>query len=308
MKHPPPLSEHSRIAVVSPAGPVTSDILSDGMATLDSWGLDVDLHADVYETDADCGYLAGSDECRRDALQEVLDDDVHDGVVFSRGGYGTMRLLPHLDFDALQSDPKILVGFSDLTALHLYIAGVLGVATLHAPVVKSLRLHRRGSDTLAALRGALFGRRQTPIRFDGLETVRGGRARGRLLGGNLTIVVSMLSSPFCPDLSDAILVLEETGEQDYRLDRMLTALRLSEKAGPPAAVVLGDFTDCGGAYIREDEIEEYVRSVASEFDTPVLANLPVGHEHRNVALPMGVPARVDADAGRVEILRDVTDT
>lgn len=308
MKYPPPLSEGSRVAVVSPAGPVTPELLSDGLALLDSWNLDVDLHSEVYRTDDDRGYLAGSDRDRTRALQHALDSPEFDAVLFSRGGYGTMRVLPELSFEALHQSPKILVGFSDLTALHLYAAGLLDVATLHGPVVKSLRLHDRDSETIESLRGALFGQRHPPIVLDDLDVIRGGTARGRLLGGNLTLVASMLSSPYCPDLSDAILLLEETGEEDYRLDRLLTALRLSEKVGTPAALLLGDFTDCGGAYVRNDDIDAFLRTLGAEFECPVLADVPSGHEDRNVALPMGVPARVDADAGRVELLADVTGT
>jgi muramoyltetrapeptide carboxypeptidase len=216
-----------------------------------------------------------------------------------------MRILPRLDYSRFVSRPKILAGFSDLTALHLYIAGVLDVATLHAPVIKSVGLHQPGGSTLASLREALFGERVAPFDVTGLESVQPGRATGRVLGGNLTILTHLLDSHFCPDLNGTLLLIEEVGEEDYRLDRMMTALRLSAKAGSPAGILLGDFTDCGGAYLEDDEIDAFVQTLASEFDCPIVADFPSGHGDRNIAVPIGVRATLDATEGRLTFDEDV---
>lgn len=304
MIQPPPLAPGDSAAVVSPAGPVTPDILEPGLELLESWGLEVRVDDGVYERHPERGYLAGTDRQRLDAVQRALDAPEVDAVIFSRGGYGTMRLLPKLDFDGLRESPKLLVGFSDLTALHLHVAGRLGVTTLHAPVVKSLRLHEPGESTLESLREALFGPREAPFAWEGLETLRGGRTRGPLLGGNLTLLTHMVASPYCPDLNGAVLLVEETTEEDYRLDRKLTGLRLAAKARKPAAIVLGDVVDCGGAYYDADGASELAGELAAEFDCPVVRGAPSGHESRNVAAPMGVEVEVDADAGRVEFSSD----
>lgn len=305
MIHPPPLSAGSRAAVVSPAGPVTPDIIEPGLETLREWGLELDVDDAVYACHPERGYLGGTDAQRLRAVQRALDHPDHGAVIFSRGGYGTLRLLPELEFDGLREAPKLLVGFSDLTALHLHVAGSVGVATLHAPVVKSLRLHEAGSRTLESLREALFGPRDPVFAWDDLDTVQGeGRSAGPLLGGNLTLLNHVLDTPYCPDLNGAILLVEETGEEDYRLDRKFTALRLSKKAAEPAGIVLGDFHECGGAYRDDEGAELLAREVASEFDCPVLAGAPVGHGSRNVPAPMGVPVELDADAGSLKFSAD----
>lgn len=308
MIHPPPLSAGSSAAVVSPAGPVTPEIIEPGLETLRAWGLEIDVDDAVYACHPERGYLAGTDAQRLEAVQRALDHPDHGAVIFSRGGYGTMRLLPELDFDGLRESPKLLVGFSDLTALHLHVAGSVGVATLHAPVVKSLRLHEAGDETMRALRDALFGRRDPPFCWSHLETVRAGTARGPLFGGNLTLLSQMIGSPYCPDLAGAVLLIEATGEEDYRLDRMLTALRLSAKAGDPAAIVLGEVLNCGGAYVDDEGASGLAREVAAEFDCPVVAGAPSGHDSRNVPAPMGVEVAVDAHAGEVAFTADAART
>lgn len=302
MDHPSPLTPGSRVEVVSPAGPVTPELLEPGLNLLRDWQLDVRVGDAVYERHRP-GYLAGDDEQRLRAVQHALTDPEVEAVVFSRGGYGTMRLLERLDLEAMDR-PKLLVGFSDLTALHLYAAGCRGLSTLHAPVVKSLRLHEPGDRTLDGLRAALFGRRADGFRVGGLETVREGRAEGPVLGGNLTVLVHLLSSRFCPDLDGAVVLLEDVGEEDYRLDRMMTALRLSENVSRPAGIVLGDFTDGGGAYVDEADIDALMAGLAAEFDCPVVAGFPVGHGADNLAVPMGVTATLDAGGGQLDFHTD----
>ncbi len=303
MLHPPSLEPGDSVRVVSPAGPVTPELLQPGLDRLQSWGLEPVLDDALYDRHPP-GYLAGDDETRIEALQRALDRPDLAAVVFSRGGYGTMRLLEALDLEGLRRHPKWLVGFSDLTALHLYVAGSENIATLHGPVVKSLRLHEEDSASSEALRRALFGERTSDFTLEGLDTVRAGTARGPLLGGNLTLLVQMLSTPFCPDLGGTILVVEEVGEEDYRLDRLWTALRLSETTNGLAGIVLGEFRDGAGAYLDDAAIDSLVRRLAEAFDCPVAAGLPVGHGARNVALPMGPTAELEAGAGRLQLQCD----
>jgi len=305
MSRPSALSRGSTVAVVSPAGPVVPDILEEGLEQLRDWGLEVRLDDDLYTRESDHGYLAGDDDVRRRAVQRALDDPEVEAVVFSRGGYGTMRILPDLDFTSFDREPTLLVGFSDLTALHLHVAGVRGIPTLHAPVVKSMRMHEPGCPTLETLRGALFGTREAPIAVNGLDRVTGGEATGRLLGGNLTLLVHMIGSSLCPDLNDTILLVEDVGEEDYRLDRAFTALRMADKSRRPAGLILGDFTDCDGTFVEESEIAAFVEALAAEWEVPAVADFPSGHGSRNLAVPMGVEAEIDAEAGRVRISEDV---
>lgn len=312
MIHPPPLRPGDTVAVISPAGPVLPALLEHGVETLKSWGLEVRLDPSTFARREAGAYLAGGDALRLDALRKVFSNPTVKAVICSRGGYGAMRLLPALFEDAdfnqsLRDHPKLCVGFSDITALHLYLAGVVGVATLHGPVVKSFGLHT--NDRFASvhqLHAALFGTRQAEqtLRFDGLRCVRTGTARAQVFGGNLSLVASLVGSKYCPDLNDKILFLEDVGEQDYRLDRLLTTLRLAEKSARPAGIVLGDFSDCAGAYVDAERLDHFVAQLAAEFGCPVVAGFPVGHRSRNVCVPMGCVATLDAGQGTLIFERD----
>lgn len=314
--HPPALRPGDTVAVISPSGPVVAQNLARGVETLENWGLNVRLHPAVFERRAVAGYLAGEDARRLDALREVFEDPAVDAVFASRGGYGAMRLLPALaeesggegSFGAqLRAHPKLLVGFSDITALHLYFAGVLGVATLHAPVVKSFGLHADDPhSSLEHLRAALFGTREGmgTLEVHGLKTVRSGFAEGPVFGGNLSLIASLIGSPYCPDLNGALIFLEDVGEEDYRVDRLVTTLRLAEKSARPAGIILGDFTGCAGTYVSEAQLAAFVEGLAAEFDCPVVADFPAGHAQRNLAIPQGVHATLDATRGRLTFHAD----
>ncbi|MGM0556377.1 MAG: S66 peptidase family protein [Myxococcota bacterium] len=308
MQKPPALPQHGRIRVLTPAGPVTPELLEQGIAELESWGFDVELDEFVYARSDSRGYLAGEDAQRVGAVQAALDATDIDAVVFSRGGYGSMRLLERLDVQGLREHPKLIVGFSDITAIQLWLA-TEGITSLHGPVIKSFRLHDDDPfASLDALRDAMTGRRADGFRIEGMDTVVPGRARGRIFGGNLSLLASMVGTPYCPDLNGSLLFLEDIGEEDYRLDRMLTALRLSAKAHSPAAILLGDFTECGGAYFDDQTIQAFVGDLATEFGCPVVSGLPVGHASRNIALPVGARATLDATEGVLYVEEDAVET
>ena len=301
--HPPALRPGDRVHVVSPAGPVVPEILQPGIDRLQSWDLDVVVADEVYARRPPYDYLAGDDDTRLRAFRDAWSDPQCRAILCSRGGYGTMRLLPHFDLAKLRKSPRLLVGFSDITALHLYFAGVGAMPTIHGPVVKSLR--RDSSDATRSadrLRRALFATSAAPQPWTGMKTVRGGRATGRVLGGNLSLVVAMLGTPYCPSLDGAILVVEDIGEDDYRVDRLFTALRLANSAAL-AGLVLGDFTDCDGVYVDGDEVGAFIEHLAAQFDCPVVTGAPVGHEDTNFPFPVGVNAELDADCGTLTFLR-----
>ncbi len=301
--HPPALRPGDGVHVVSPSGPVTPEILAEGLDLLRTWELDVHIDDDAYHRRPPFDYLAGPDEIRLEAFLRAWSDPDCRAIICSRGGYGAMRLLPHLHHTRIRSAPPLLVGFSDITALHLYVAGVCNVATLHGPVVKSLRLHSDSDfDSLERLHDALFATNPAPQPWTGLRTLRAGRASGPVYGGNLSLLIPLLSSPYCPPLNGAIIIVEEVGEQDYRLDRLLTALRLASNADI-AGLVLGDFSDCSGVYVEDGEFSRFLDDLGRQFDCPVVADAPVGHQHRNASFPVGVQAELDADAGTLTFAR-----
>jgi muramoyltetrapeptide carboxypeptidase len=307
MLKPRALPDNGRIRILTPAGPVTPELLELGIGRLESWGFQVELDEFVYARSDSRGYLAGEDAQRLGAVQAALDAPDIDAVVFSRGGYGSMRLLEQLDASGLRKHPKLIVGFSDITALQLWLA-TEGISSLHGPVIKSFRLHEDDTfDSLAALREAMTGCRADGFRIENLNTVAPGRARGRVFGGNLSLMAAMIGTPYCPELNGSLLFLEDVGEEDYRLDRMLTSLRLSGKAHNPAGILLGDFTGCGGAYFDDEAIEAFVGDLAAEFDCPVVSGLPVGHASRNIALPIGANATLDATEGVLYVEEDAVE-
>ena len=301
---PPSLSAGSRIAILSPAGPVIEDHLTPGLELLESWGLVPVVLEQTLARSERRGYLAGSDAERLAALEDAFYREDIDAILCARGGYGTTRLLEHLDPEKIREHAKLLVGFSDITALHLYLCHVARVSSLHGPVLKSIRLHHEATDpSLEHLRAALFGERRE-FTIDGLNPVRPGSATGTLLGGNLSLVQAMLASPYAPPLEGAILFLEDVTEPDYRLDRLLTSVRMARGANKLAGLALGTFNGCGGVYIEEDAIPRFLQEIAAEFECPVATGLPVGHTAPNIALPLGTRATLDATAGTLTVHQD----
>lgn len=297
----PDIEPGDRIGIASPAGPASEQLIRKGIQLLRDWDLDVVFNESIFAADEDKPYLAESDETRLNQLQSLIDDPTIKAILFTRGGYGSMRLLPHLDLGSLRKSPKLMTGFSDLTALHFLTFREVGLPSLHSPVVKTLNQHQtHHPPTLEHLKHAIFDGLDT-TGFDDLRTVSPGKAEGKLLGGNLSIVAALAGTDYTPDFTEKILFVEEIGEPDYRLDRMFTTLRLSNKVGSPAGIALGTFTDCGGSYIDESGVTELVENLAQEFDCPIVSGLPVGHGDRNMPLPLGVDARLDGTKGTLEL-------
>lgn len=298
---PPPLVAGSHIRILSPSGPVTEELVRPGVDVLRDWDLRVTIDERAFHRDR---YLAGTDDRRAAALNDAIGDPDVDAVIFSRGGYGAMRILDAINWRALADKPKLLCGFSDVTALHLAALHHANIATLHGPVLKSFGLQ---NIDLGRLKQALFGSAESSA-FD-VEVVRpsddSGDVTGPAIGGNLSLVAAMLASSHMPRLDGAILFLEDVGEDDYRLDRLFTALRLSPALSGIAAVVLGDFLDCGGVYLEQREIPKFVRGLGRELgdalDIPILAGFPMGHGARNVPLLHGVDATIDLARGQVTL-------
>lgn len=288
----PSLARGDRVAVVAPASPFDPNELRAG----------VDFLRQFYRVDVDPGvftrrgYLAGDDQRRADELNRALTDRSVRAILAARGGYGATRLLPLLDFSALAGQEKLLVGFSDITALHAQWQRH-GQRSLHASMVAALGRaqprHRR--RFLRALAGS------GPAELTGLQALRHGQACGPLCGGNLTVLCALLGTPYMPDLSGCVLFLEDVGERPYRVDRMLTSLGLSGSLAQVAAVLIGAFTDAppGPDGVTVDEV---LQERLSPLGVPVLSGVPAGHIDDNLELPLGGSVWVDADAGRVRFL------
>lgn len=258
------------------------------------------------------GYLAGTDRDRAADVNAMFADPQVRAVFAVRGGWGCARILPLLDFALIRKNPKLLIGFSDITALHLAFAAKAGFTTIHGPNAAS----SWGSFSWEAFRALAFdgatptlstppGHEDRLVQRAGrIRTFRPGLARGRLLGGNLTVLAALMGTPYLPDFSGAILFVEDIGEQPYRIDRMLTQLALGGVLGKLAGVVFGQCTDCGpagtsyGGFTLSQVLQQHLEPLG----IPAFQGGQFGHVANQYSLPLGVQAEIDAGAGTIRLL------
>lgn len=280
------------IGIVAPAGPVAEEELRSGLAVLRKEGFETCLAAHLYSRR---GYLAGDDKCRLEDLHRMFQDPDVSAVFCARGGYGSMRLLDHLEYDALQRHPKVFMGYSDITALILAIHARTGMITFHGPVLRELG--PGNGANFRHLKKLLCSEQPVKLKLRSRVPVRPGRVQGRLLGGNLALVCHMLGTPFLPRLDGAILFIEDN-EPLYRIDRMLTQLLLSGQLVRVKAVVAGKFKGCAHGNALRALLAERLGGL----EIPVAAGLETGHGPRNLALPLGSTAELDTEAMTLSIL------
>jgi muramoyltetrapeptide carboxypeptidase len=296
MIRPPRLRPGDPVALVAPAGPLHEARFEAGRARL-AKRYDLRWSQRLFER---TGYLAGDDGARLGELELAIASPDIRGIVCARGGYGAMRLLARIDGEKLQRDPKPIVGFSDITALHAF-AYRQGLTSIHGPNLGQLGV--MSPEDEAALYALLEG--ELGAALTGLQSIAARTViEGPLVGGNLELVTRLLATPFAFSLAGAVLLLEEVGEKPYRIDRSLTQLALAGAWERVAGVVVGDFTDCvapDGPTAMEVVVERL-----SSLSVPVLLGLPVGHGVRNRALAHGARVRVDGVNGVVTPLEPAT--
>jgi muramoyltetrapeptide carboxypeptidase len=293
---PPRLRPGDTVAVVTPAGPVDGGRLAAGVEVLRGWGLHVRLPTEPEQ--GRLPWLAGSDEVRASEFTRAWTDLDVRAVWTSRGGYGTQRLLDLLDWATLASaSPRLLIGFSDTTALHQAVAARLGAASVHAAGVAGLG--DGDPETQEATRRLVMD--AGPVELTGTPHPRGGAADGVLVGGNLTLLASSAGTPLVHPAAGGIALLEDVGEHPYRLDRALTQLIRSGWLDGVHGVALGAFTSCGDP----DQVHALLDARLAPLGVPVVHDLPVGHGPTNLPVPLGVPARLDADAGTLRVARSL---
>jgi muramoyltetrapeptide carboxypeptidase len=283
---PPALRKGDRIGVISPAGPIREDELRGGLEMLESYGFDVRVGDHVF---SNRDYLAGEDELRLADLHAMFEDKEIKAIFCSRGGYGTLRLLDRIDYSLIRDNPKIFAGYSDITALLMAICKNTGLITFHGPMVRNFT-----GDAQANLNNLLdLLSSGQPVKLDlaGGKTFVPGKAKGPLVGGNLSMICHLVGTPFLPSFNGCILFLEETGEPLYRIDRMLTHLKLSGLLNDISGLVAGTFDNCG----EMADIEWLLKDVGPDLGIPVATGLPAGHGAKNTAIPLGVMAELDTD-------------
>jgi muramoyltetrapeptide carboxypeptidase len=258
------------------------------------------------------GYLAASDEGRAAALNRLIHDPDVKAIICLRGGYGSPRILDRVDYAALAQHPKIIVGYSDITALLIAVRQRTGLVTFHGPMGKELSAKRGLSHFTNKYYWEALGNPATPLLTDwggersgGIRapiTIVGGEAEGVLVGGNLSVICSTVGTPYEIDTRDSILFLEEVAEKPFRIDRMLNQLRLAGKLKQARGILLGAFRGCQARDAGEIALSDIFIDYFAPLGVPVLYEFPAGHVPDHVILPFGVKMRLDAKAGRLTIL------
>jgi muramoyltetrapeptide carboxypeptidase len=298
--HPPAIRTGDTIGIIAPAGSLEErSAFEQGVARLEGLGFRVRFDDRIFQS---LRYLAGDDAARANELMRYFEDPGIKAILSLRGGFGCSRLIPLLEEKRLRPYCKLFMGFSDLTTLHLYFRRRFGWITIHGPMAASQSLPGPGSGEASHFLSLLTDSRYLPsFSFPELETWFPGVAEGKLAGGCLSLVVASLGTPYEIKTEGKVLFLEDLSEPPYRIDRMLTQLRLAGKLDSIAGILLGRFTDCEptqGNYT----LRECLQDLVVDLNVPVLANFPAGHGPENWALPLGVKIRLNADSRLVEFL------
>lgn len=282
---PVSLQPGDRIGIVAPASPFERDRFEQGIKVLEKMGFFPVFDESLFRKN---GYFAGTSGERAREIQALFADPDVKALCCARGGYGSLRLLPELDYSAISRQPKIFIGCSDITALLITLHARCGMVTFHGPMVSSLA--EADQDTLSGIRAALSGTRPVQIHARQAQVIRPGRASGPVIGGNLATLCHLLATPYAPDFRGCILFIEDTKEKPYRIDRMLTQMDYAGCFAEIRGLAAGSFTDCGppGAVARIFE------ELFADRDFPVVAGFPAGHGYPNMTLPIGAGATIDS--------------
>lgn len=303
---PKALREGDRVAVISPTTWADIDAVNKGEQRIRAMGLEPVMFPTCYSKH---GYLSAPDEKRAEDVNNAFADESIKGIVCLRGGYGTMRILNLLDYDMIRKNPKIFMGYSDITGLHAAFNRICRMVTYHGPMALSSFAKVKGNKvkfekyTYESLRKNLFtneapGLVENP-KGEAMESLVGGKAEGEIIGGNLSLLAATLGSPYEVDAKGKILFIEDIGEPLYKIDRMLTSLALAGKFKDCAGVILGTWIDCLQQGSDEEDTDSHLKEVFKEiiapFSKPVIANFKAGHNFPQPTLAFGTKVIMDAD-------------
>ena len=281
---PPRIKPGDKIAIIAPAGPVDPPDIQPAIDLLGKEGYEIVPSPHLFYKH---GYLAGTDDARLEDLHAVFNDKSIKAVLCARGGYGTLRILDKIDYNLIRDNPKIILGYSDITALLLAIYKETGLVTFHGPVARDLC--DNNNRNLESFINSVSGQWQLEIDLSDGAVLTHGIASGPVLGGNLSLVAHMMGTPFMPAVKNSILFIEEKGESPYRVDRLLTHLRLGGLFKKIAGLLIGSFIECG----EMEEINEIFSDLTVSGGVPVFNGFPVGHGVDNVVVPIGLDAELD---------------
>lgn len=291
------------VAIVAPASTLKREYLARGVEELERLGFRVKHREDILDK---ARYTAGSDERRAEELMQTFIDTEVKAVWAARGGYGVMRILKLLDEELLRANPKIFIGYSDLTALHLYLYRRFGWVSFHGPMAaKDLVGGQEHYDRNTLLQSLMTASPLGEIVSDKtvmLHHGQNGKVQGRLLGGCLSLVAAMMGTPDELDTRGSILFLEDTGTRPYAIDRMLQQLKLAGKFDGVRGIIFGEMADCIQHAEQGYTIQQVLAECTADLGVPVMFGLPSGHSSRgNLTLPLGIEATLDSQRGVLSI-------
>ncbi|REB07986.1 LD-carboxypeptidase [Sporosarcina sp. BI001-red] len=292
------------IGIVAPASPPNQESLTRSFAFLESLGLNWKLGKHVKDVN---GYLAGTDDDRLADLEEMFADPEIAGIICAGGGYGSARYADRLDYQLIQENPKVFWGFSDITFLHTAIANYTDLITFHGPMLASCV----GKETFHELSAKMFRQLFEPMELhyseaiSPLETLSPGVASGELTGGNLSLLASSIGTKFEINTKGKILLIEDVGEEPYRVDNLLNQLRLAGKFSDAAGIVIGDFAKAEPNKQPSLTLDEVLRHYTADLGKPVVSGFKIGHCEPHFAVPLGTKAQLDADQKTLTILPGV---
>lgn len=301
---PKPLRRGDVIGIAAPASPpATEEALAKGIRYLEQLGYRIELGPHVYHRR---GYLAGTDDQRTSDLHLLFANPKVKAIFTARGGYGALRVLPHLDFNLIRRNPKILLGYSDITALQLALFTKIGLVTFSGPMVSVEMAEGMRGEAEERLWECLTSSRpprQIQIKPREQTVYCEGRATGRLLGGNLTMIAAMVGSRMLPGDEDHLLLLEEIDEKPYRIDRILLQMKQTKFLNTAKGVVLGKFIGCDPARGKPSlSLEQIFHDIFKPSDIPVMGHLQYGHVRNPITIPLGINARMVTSEGTIDFL------
>lgn len=277
------------IAITCPASPMEAAEAADCVNMLQAWGFKVKMGSTLNKK---WQHFGGTDAERAQDMQALMDDEEVSAILFARGGYGVMRMMDQLNWKRFARHPKWLVGFSDITAFHCHLNTHFGIPTIHADMAGGFSDTEDPSAT--SIKNTLTGKK-TEYSFDGCHFNRDGSAKGLLVGGNLSLIYALQASKSELKTDGKILFIEDVGEYNYSVDRMLMNLKRSGKLDKLAGLLVGGFTNMKVESKNEFTmlLEEIIFEKVKEYDYPVCFNFPAGHQRLNLALKLGMPYKLD---------------
>lgn len=303
MKYPKPLMKKNTIGLIAPAGPLRNIKVEEIKYELNKLGYKVKIGKSCYLSYK--GYLSGSDKERAIDLERMfLDKDVN-AILCIRGGYGCTRILDLIDFNIIRDYPKIFIGFSDITALHIAINQKSNLATYHGIMASSIQ--KWDEFTYASLIEALTFQDKLVIKNPYDEkfiSLYDGSCEGRLIGGNLSLITSTLGTEYEIDTKGKILFIEEIGEYTYKIDKMLNHLQMAGKFQNCQGIIFGEFTNCNKAFDNDEDILNILEEIAIKNKKPTLCNLKSGHCMPMVTIPLGMICEMNSSSNQIIIKKD----